>query len=136
MKNAFLSGLIIGVLSGLWLFIMRWAGYTTFNDQVAPIEYVSILIPVIGVFWGLWSYREQDLGGRMGFLEGLIQSFKILIIGGLLAGFFGVVYINYVEAGSNFRDFSGRLFGALLIGVLSSLAATLLLMNKSNHSVD
>ncbi len=136
MKNAFLSGLIIGVLSGLWLFIMRWAGYTTFNDQVAPIEYISILIPVAGVFLGLKSYRDHDLGGKMGFLEGLVQSFKILIIGGLLAGFFGVVYINYVEEGSNFRDFSGRLFGALLIGVLSSLAATLLLMNKSNHSVD
>lgn len=136
MKNAFQSGLIIGILSGLWLFIMRWAGYVTFNDQVSPVEYISITIPIIGVFLGLKAYRDKDLGGKMSFLEGLVQSFKILLVGGVIAVFAGVVYINYIEAEHNFRDFSGRLFGALLIGVLSSLAASLLLMNKSGRSVD
>lgn len=130
MKNAFQSGLIIGILSGLWLFIMRWAGYTTFNDQVSPIEYVSILIPVIGLFLGVRSYRDKDLKGNMGFLEALVQSFKILIVGGAIAVFVGIVYINYVAEESNFRDFSGRIFGALLIGLLSSLAVSLLLMTK------
>jgi hypothetical protein len=136
MKNAVMSGIIIGVLSGLWLFIMRWSGYTMFNDQVAPIEYISILIPVLGVFYGLRGYRNDELNGKMSFLQGLVQSFKILLIGGVVAGFAGIVYVNYVEAQHNVRDFSGRLFGALLIGVLSSLAATLLLMNKSNNSID
>jgi hypothetical protein len=136
MKNAVISGIIIGVLSGLWLFIMRWSGYTMFNDQVAPIEYISILIPVLGVFFGLRGYRNDELNGEMSFLQGLVQSFKLLLIGGVVSGFAGIVYINYVEAQHNFRDFSGRLFGALLIGVLSSLAATLLLMNKSNNSID
>jgi ABC-type Fe3+ transport system permease subunit len=130
MKNAFQSGLIIGILSGLWLFIMRWAGYTTFNDQVAPIEYVSILIPIIGLYFGVRSYRDKELKGDMGFLEALVQSFKILIVGGVIAVFVGIVYINYVAAESNFRDFSGRIFGALLIGLLSSLAVSLLLMTK------
>ncbi|WCT12266.1 DUF4199 domain-containing protein [Mucilaginibacter jinjuensis] len=130
MKNAFQSGLIIGILSGLWLFIMRWAGYTTFNDQVSPIEYISILIPIIGLYFGVRSYRDKELKGQMGFLEALVQSFKILIVGGVIAVFVGIVYINYVAAESNFRDFSGRIFGALLIGLLSSLAVSLLLMTK------
>lgn len=132
MKNALLSGLIIGILSGLWLFIMRWAGYTTFNDQVSPVEYISIIIPILGVFLGLKSYRDHELGGKMGFLEGLVQAFKILIFGGIIAGFIGVLYVNYIEASHNIRDFSGRLFGALLVGVLSCFAATLLLMTHSN----
>lgn len=130
MKNAFQSGLIIGILSGLWLFIMRWAGYTTFNDQVSPIEYISILIPIFGLFFGVRSYRDKELKGKMGFLEALVQSFKILIVGGVIAVFVGIVYINYIAAESNFRDFSGRIFGALLIGLLSSLAVSLLLMTK------
>lgn len=130
MKNALLSGLIIGLLSGLWLLIMRWAGYSTFNDQVSPIEYISVIIPVLGVFLGLKSYRDHNLGGKLGFLEGIIQSFKIILFGGIIAGFIGVIYINYIDA-NNFRDFSGRLFGALLIGVLSCFASTLLLMNTS-----
>ncbi|NCD69349.1 DUF4199 domain-containing protein [Mucilaginibacter agri] len=130
MKNAFQSGLIIGILSGLWLFIMRWAGYTTFNDQVSPIEYISILIPIFGLYFGVRSYRDKELKGNMGFLEALVQSFKILIVGGVIAVFVGIVYINYIAAESNFRDFSGRIFGALLIGLLSSLAVSLLLMTK------
>ncbi len=130
MKNALQSGLIIGILSGLWLFIMRWAGYTTFNDQVSPIEYISIVIPIIGLYFGVRSYRDKELKGQMGFLEALVQGFKILIVGGIFTVFVGIVYINYIAAESNFRDFSGRIFGALLIGLLSCLAVSLLLMTK------
>lgn len=130
MKNALLSGLIIGVLSGLWLFIMRWAGYDTFSDKTSPIEYVSILIPIIGLYFGVRSYRNKELKGQMGFLEGLVESFKILIVGGVITVFAGIVYINYVADKGNSLDFSGRIFGALLIGLLSALAVSLLLMTK------
>lgn len=132
MKNAVSSGLIIGILSGLWLFIMRWSGYTMFGDRVSPIEYISILIPILGVYLGVKSYRDHDLNGSLSFLQGIVQSFKILFIGGVIAVFVGIIYVNYVEATHNIRDFSGRLFGALLIGVLSSFGATLLLMTHTS----
>lgn len=132
MKNAFITGVIIGVLSGLWLYIMHIAGYDLTKDQVSPFEYVSIIIPVAGLFFGLKSYRDNDLGGNMGFLEALIQCFKILILAGIIAIFAGILYISYVDAGNNARDFSGRMFAALLIGVLSALAMSLILTTKSN----
>jgi hypothetical protein len=132
MKNAVASGLIIGILSGLWLFIMRWAGYTTFGDQVSPIEYISILIPIIGVFLGLKSYRDHDLNGSLSFLQGIVQSLKILFMGGIIAVFAGIIYVNYVEMQHNIRDFSGRMFGALLIGVISAFGATLVLMTHTS----
>lgn len=133
MKNAFIPGLIIGILSGIWLFAMRKMGLTFTNDGVNPTEFVSVLIPVIGLFLGVKSYRDGELKGNMNFLEGLVHSFKILIVGGIIAVFLGIVYINYIEAkDTNWADFSGRIFAALLIGVLSSLAVSLLLMNKSN----
>jgi len=132
MKNAFITGVIIGVLSGLWLFIMHSAGYDLTKDQVSPFEYVSIIIPVAGLFFGLKIYRDHDLGGNMGFLEALIQCFKILILAGIIAIFAGILYISYVSAGNNARDFSGRMFAALLVGVLSSLAVSLILTTKSN----
>jgi len=132
MKNAFITGIIIGVLSGLWLFVMHLTGYDLNKDQVAPIEYVSILIPVVGLYLGIRSYRDNDCGGKMGFLEALIQSFKILVLGGVIAVFACILYISYISAGNNLRDFSGRMFGALLIGLLSSLAISLILTTKSN----
>ncbi|MDB5001921.1 MAG: hypothetical protein JWQ34_146 [Mucilaginibacter sp.] len=132
MKNALIWGLVIGVLSAAWLFITHALGYDISDDKTAPYEYLSIFIPIIGLFFGIKGYRDYELAGNMGFLEALIQSFKILLFGGILAVFAGIVYINYIQAGNNFAAFSGRMFGALLIGLLSSLAVSLVLATKSN----
>lgn len=133
MKNALIWGFVIGVLSAAWLFVTHAMGYDTYNDKTAPFEYFSILIPVIGLFLGIKSYRDSDCGGKMGFLEALIQSFKILLFGGILAVFVAIVYINYVQPnGGNFMAFSGRMFGALLVGLLSALGVSLVWANKSN----
>lgn len=133
MKNAFLPGLIIAILSGAWLFIMRKMGLAFTNDNVAPVEFVSVLIPIAGLYWGLRNYRDDELKGNMNFLEALIHSFKILIVAGILVVFVGIVYVNYIESkDTNWADFSGRIFAALLVGVLSALGLSLLLMTKSN----
>lgn len=132
MKNALLSGVVIGIFSGLWLFIMHKAGYDLNQSKVSPFEYISILIPIIGLLIAIKDYRDNYLGGQMSFLEALVQSFKILIFGGILSIFAAIVYINWVYEGNNFEDFSGRMFGALLVGVLSALGVSLLYANKSN----
>lgn len=132
MKNGIITGLVIGILSGLWLFAMHLMGYDLTKDQVSPYEYVSIIIPVAGLFFGIKSYRDNDLDGKMGFLEALIQCFKILVLAGVIAIFGAILYISYIDKGNNVRDFSGRMFAALLIGLLSSLAVSLILHTKSN----
>ncbi|MBV8389502.1 MAG: DUF4199 domain-containing protein [Mucilaginibacter sp.] len=132
MKNALVPGLVIGLLSGVWLFIMLSMGLTFSNDKINPIEFVSVLIPIVGLYIGVKRHRDNDLDGRMNFLEGLVQAFKILIVAGIFVVFIGIVYINWISTSekANWSDFSGRIFAALLIGVLSSLAVTLLLISK------
>ncbi len=132
MKNALTFGLIIGILSGLWLLAIHSFGYGPMDDQAATFEYFSIIIPIVGLYFGIRSYKYNDCGGNMGFLEALVQSFKILLVGGIVAVFAGIVYINYVAAGNNMRDFSSRMFGALLVGIICAFAVSLLLANKSN----
>ncbi|WPU94388.1 DUF4199 domain-containing protein [Mucilaginibacter sabulilitoris] len=132
MKNAIVWGIIIGVLSGLWMFTMHQLGITPSTDKVATAEYFSFLIPAIGLFFGIRSYRAHDCKGQMGFLEALVQSFKILIVGGIIAVFGAILYISYIAEGNNIRDFSGRIFGALLVGVLLAFGVSLLFHNKSN----
>lgn len=132
MKNALTWGVVIGVLSAIWLFVTHALGYDTVTEKTAPFEYISILIPIIGLFLGISNYRAVDCKGNMGFLEALVQSFKILLFGGILAVFAGIVYINYIQAANNFAVFSGRMFAALLIGLLSALAVSLILATKSN----
>jgi hypothetical protein len=135
MKNAIIPGLIIGVLSGIWLFVMRLMHIPFNSPQVSPIEFVSVLIPIVGLYYGVKNYAFNEMHGKMNFLEGLIHSFKILIVAGIFVVFVGIVYINYIDSKAvNWADFSGRIFAALLIGVLSALAVSLLLMHRHEVS--
>lgn len=135
MKNSVIFGLLIGVLSIIWLFVMRQTGYNLNDSKASPIEYVSILIPLIGLFFGVRNFRNGELQGKMGFFEALIQAFKILLVGGALSIFAAIVFINWGNTGGNdtsFQSFSGRIFGALLVGVIMAFGVSLLLTTKSN----
>jgi len=132
MKNAIIYGLFIGILSVLWMLIMHKLGYRPQNGTVSPIEFCSILIPGIGLYFGARSYRSNDCNNQMGFLEALIQCFKILLVGGVVAVAGSIVYIDEFSKETNLMDFSGRIFGALLVGVLSALGVSVLLANTAN----
>ena len=132
MKNAFVTGLVIGVFSGTWLFVMHTFGYSNSGNHVYPVEYLSILIPLVGVYIGVKNYKENDMGNHLSFFEALFQSFKILVVGGIFACLAGLIYLNYVDQGNNFLDFSGRLLGGSLIGVLICVVVSITLMSRSN----
>jgi len=132
MKNAIVSGLIIGILSGLWMFIMHWLGISPQTGNPKPLEYVSVFIPLIVLYFGMRNYRDKDCKGKMGFLEALIQSFKILIIGGIISVSASIIYIEEFTKGNNLMDFSGRIFGALLVGILFALGVSVLMTTKHN----
>ncbi|SHN30778.1 DUF4199 domain-containing protein [Mucilaginibacter sp. OK098] len=132
MKNAIISGLFIGVLSGTWMFVMHALGYSPQSSTLAPIEYVSVFIPLIVLYFGVRSYRAHECGGHMGFLEALMQCFKILIVGGIITVAASIIFIDEFAKESNLMDFSSRIFGALLLGILFSLGISVLLTTKPN----
>jgi hypothetical protein len=132
MKNAIISGLIIGILSGLWMFIMHATGHRPEEGTLTPMEFVSIFIPLIVLYFGVKSYRNNECKGHMGFLEALMQCFKILIIGGIITTAAAIIYIDEFTTERNIGDFSGRIFGALLVGVLFSLGVAVLLTTQPN----
>jgi hypothetical protein len=134
MKNAIIYGLLIGVFSGLWMFIMHWLGYSPQSTKLAPIEYVSVFIPLVVLYFGIRSYRINNGHGQLGFFEALMQSFKILILGGIITTAAAILYIDEIEkkSGTNLLEFSGRIFGALLVGILFALTVSVLQTNKRN----
>ncbi|OKS88984.1 hypothetical protein [Mucilaginibacter polytrichastri] len=129
-KNAVMYGLFIGVLSIIWLVIVQkiWPGVK--DNTLSLYEYLSGLIPLIGLFLGINAYRAS-LNGEMGFIQALVQCFKILIIGGGIAVLAGALYIGTITETGTASDLSGRLFAALLIGIILAFGVSLLLMTKS-----
>lgn len=114
------------------MFVMHALGFSPQTDYLAPIEYCSVLIPLVVLYFGLKSYAANDCGGKMGFLEALMQCFKILLIGGVVATAAAIIYIDEFSTESSLMDFSGRIFGALLLGVLFSLSLSVLFTSKPN----
>lgn len=137
MRNAAKFGIIIGVLSGIWILIMHFSGVYA-KDAVGGsnnmewMEWASMLIPAIGLYLGIKSYRDHISGGRMEFFEGLFEGFKIIIIGGVIAAFFAIVYVQLNVSVMN-TDYMYRISAAVLIGIIFNLAISLILMNKQKH---
>ncbi len=132
MKNAIVSGLVIGLLSLLWMFVMHALGINPQSGNMSPVEYVSVFIPLIVLYFAIKSYRKNDCGGQMGFFEALMQSFKILILGGIITVAASIIYIDEFAKENNLMDFSGRIFGALLVGILFALGVSILFTNRRN----
>lgn len=130
MRNAVISGIIIGVVSALWIVLMQASGYNPQNVEESSnswLEYTSILIPFLGLYFGIRGYKKE-LGGKLSFFEGIFEGFKILAIGGLLAAATSFLYIS-IFAKDLTVDYMERIFGAIVIGLLFTLANSLLLMN-------
>lgn len=136
MKNSLKYGFIIGVVSGIWILIMHFAGVFAQGfpggSQMSWLEYVSVLIPASGLYFGIKNYRDHILKDKMEFFEGLFEGFKILAFGGVTAAFFAVVYVQ-VNSSLNNTDFMYRVGAAVLIGILFNLAISLILMNKQKY---
>lgn len=137
MKNAVKYGFIMGVLSGIWILIMHLSGVYAQDAPGNPnnmqwMEWASMLIPAIGLYVGIKSYRDNVSGGKMEFFEGLFEGFKIIIIGGVIAAFFAIVYVQLNMSIMN-TDYMYRITAAVLIGILFNLAISLILMNKQKH---
>ncbi len=135
MKNAILSGIIIGLVSALWIILMQLSGYNPQNVQASKnswIEYSSILIPFIGLYFGIKGFRKEQ-GGKLTFFEGIFEGFKILAVGGLLATASSFLYIS-IFAKELTVDYMERIFGAVVIGLLFTLANALLLMTSPKNT--
>ncbi|WP_256010899.1 DUF4199 domain-containing protein [Desertivirga xinjiangensis] len=136
MKNAFKYGAFIGIASGVWILVLHFAGVYESQfpkaDQPSWLEYVSGIIPVTGLYLGIKNFRNRVNGGRMEFFEGIFEGFKIMIVGGIIASFFASVYVTYVIKGLQ-TDYMARVGAAGVIGILSTLVISLLLMNKQHN---
>jgi len=136
MKNAIKFGLILGLVSGAWLLILHLSGVYErsypVSDRMSWLEYVSIIIPFLCLYFGVRNFRNNENGGQLEFFEGIFESFKILFVGGIIAGFFGTVYMFYINTDAKI-DYMGKIWGAGTVGILFAIVISLMLMNRQRN---
>jgi len=137
MKNALKYGLLIGILSGLWILLMHFAGVFhqarsgAFN--IHWMEYLSVIIPFSGLYLGIKNYRNNINGGKLEFIEGLMEGFKILLVGFVLYMAVSSFYMQYSGSALLTMDYYQRIGGAGIVGILFNVVISLLLMNKQHN---
>lgn len=137
MKNALKYGLLIGALTGVWIAIMHAMGVMG-QDRNGPLdihwlEYLSVIIPFTGLYLGVKNYRNNINGGKLSFVEGLMEGFKILLIGFVLYIALSSFYMQFSDTQSMKVDYYYRIAGAGLVGILFNLVVSLLLMNRQHN---
>jgi hypothetical protein len=141
MKNIWLTGCIIGLLSGGWLLVLYLAGYLTFlTDLVsmlafakpvrqAPLLVISALwIPAAGLYFGLRNYKRIK-AGKFSFRTAFAAGLKILLIAGVLALVFAFIYWQTAGHGPR-NEFAGLVVAALLSGLAVLVIISLVLKDK------
>lgn len=137
MKNALKYGLLIGALSAAWILLMHFVG-AYHQTKEGPLnihwmEYLSVIIPFTGLYLGIKNYRNNINGGRLEFFEGLIEGFKILLVGFVLYAAASTLYVQYADSQLLTMDYYQRIGGAGLVGILFNIVISLLLMNRQHN---
>lgn len=97
------------------------------------MEYLSVIIPFTGLYLGIKNYRNNINGGRLEFFEGLMEGFKILLVGFVLYAAASTFYVQYSNSAVLTMDYYQRIGGAGLVGILFNIVISLLLMNRQHN---
>ncbi|WP_134088941.1 DUF4199 domain-containing protein [Olivibacter sp. XZL3] len=134
MKQAWPYGVLIGILSGIWIFVIQKTGegHSTGFLGISWMEYLSVFIPFLGLYFGIGHYKNILPDRRLSFFRAFVQGFMILLVGGVLAGLATALLLQY-ERQPYMEEYIGRFGGALLVGILLNLAVSLWFMNKPRN---
>src|SRR5690606_28669102 len=101
MRTALPYGILIGVLSGIWIFIIQQQGALERDLAengffgISVLEYLSVLIALAGLYFGIGSFKRSREDRELQFFEALFHGFRILLIGGAITAFFISIYLHY-----------------------------------------
>ncbi|WP_207429568.1 DUF4199 domain-containing protein [Pedobacter sp. SYSU D00535] len=137
MKNALKYGLMVGAITGVYIFIMHLLGVyhqTTGGPfNIHWLEYIYVLVPFTVLFLGIRNFRNNYNGGRLEFFEGIMEGFKIIIVGFVLYAAVGAIYMQYSGSTMLTLDYFQRIGAAGIIAVVVNVIVSLALMNKQHN---
>lgn len=137
MNNAIKYGTLIGLLGGFWIILMHKVGLydtaTSGPQGIHWMEFLSVLIPFGGLYFGIRRYRKTHFNDRMSLFQGMMQGFKIILIGGLLYTATLSIYLRFTRSSGLAIDYMQRLVAIGIVGILLVLVVSLLLMTRPRN---
>lgn len=91
------------MISGLVLVVFFWVSFAIMSGAEADMAtqevfgYLSIIVSLVFVFFGIRSYRNEALNGKISFWRALGTGMLITLFPAFLFGIFDTVYTTFIN---------------------------------------
>lgn len=90
--------IFIGVGISIWVLFEYLLGFHTTRLEIGQYSgYLSVIIPILGLYLGLRKKRDVELKGEMSYLTALKSGVIISIIASLIIGIFFYFYTSFIH---------------------------------------
>jgi len=103
-----LYGSIIALGIFAWALVMYSAGYFGGGGYASDLNFLPVLIPIIGIYLGLRAYKNAN-ENALTYWEGLTTGAKISLVAALLSSILFLFYYTAIDSAS--LDSVGRAYG-------------------------
>jgi hypothetical protein len=93
-KVAMNYGMLYG-LSGVAIFLLFYFLGTDIQSRLP--QYAGYVLMIIFIILGIKSYRDEDLGGQIGYGKAVGTGILIAIFGGIISGVFSLIFFTYIS---------------------------------------
>jgi uncharacterized membrane protein (DUF485 family) len=102
MKTLAISGIITGLVISGWMYLEFLAGFHG-SEVGGYTGFAALLFTILGIYFGIRSYRNRVMAGKINFWQGVLAGVVISVFAGLITAVFTFVYFRYINPG--FVDF-------------------------------
>ena len=98
MKQLSIYGIVTGILIAGYMYL----AYLTdaYHYQLGQFTgLVSLVLTVLGIFFGMRAYRQYSRQGIMSYWQGVLAGVLISVFAGLITAAFTFVYLQYINPG-------------------------------------
>jgi hypothetical protein len=99
-KSTFSFSMQFGLLTGLALIVFTLILFLAGVADKSPVRWVSLVIYIGMMFWGVTNIRDRQLGGVMTYGKAFGTGFWIALFTAILVGIFTFFYMKYIDTGA------------------------------------
>ena len=97
-KSEIRTGILLSVGLFLWLMLEFFLGFHTTRIDYHPfITWLSIVIPIAGIYWSMKVKRDREYAGKISFVQALKSGFVVTAIMSLLGPIMVFVYVSVIN---------------------------------------
>ncbi len=92
------SGAMLGLALIIYSVIIVFLDYTSFSYlTISFLNFLYLIILIIGVVWGTKKYRDKVLDGKISYSNALVAGTTIVFFAAIICAFFSYIFNQFID---------------------------------------